>query len=207
MILYREKPYWFFVDIPFTGSDYVYQAVKQNMPWPTVIDLNHRYSFVEKFGWMPPQWKLKSVVMVRNPYSRAVALWEDSKKDKKAREDTRKGFQRWLEIAADRKFKTKVPWPRERNRLSCRQQACWLTSTEKVWTYTLSYEHLEYDFNCFLADLELPAMPIKVQEDYKSTEWKSLYNKRCETLVKYLWPQDTEIFYSQYFPPSVEARE
>lgn len=208
MIFHSNEPYWWFVDIPFTGADYIYEAVKSHLDWPVILDVSDKY-----WNDDPPKWvrakepRPKSVIVIRNPYSRAVALWDASKRDKYgAKEDALNGFEAWLELAINRKKRTKVAWPRKFHRTNCLEQTVWYCQQIR-WNYVIQYEHLNYDWNGFLLDTSQKSFDVVVKQSQAEKEWEKYYTSKALEYVQLLWPRDIEVFSSYYWPPKLKGKK
>lgn len=200
MIFHAKNPAWWLLDVPFTGSDYIHKALKKKFDWPDVLDVTSKY-----WNSAPPKWlkakKPKAVIVIRNPLSRAVALWSASKRDKNgAQKDASVGFEEWLKLAYNRKLLTNVPWPREFYQLNCLEQSIWFSSY-KYWHYILKHEHLVNDFNGFLADTGQDSIDLKIKLSEDEKNWESFCTGKAVSLVRRLWPQDVVIFSNHYKLP------
>lgn len=216
MILILREPTWWFMEVPKTGSTAVSYAIHDS-----VADFSTPYQ--KHWPVLPPDWFLetnpKSVISVRNPYSRAVScwLWCFAKGNAAMSKSARLGFSSWLGDAAKHKKLNQFAWTQPN--IICLPQAMWLGLHD--YDFVLRQETLEEDLKSALK--LMGASPIAViqrntakggyfvkgkdnvrrpsrsrHSDYAEQPWQSHYDDQTRLFVEEIWAEDFEALKPHY---------
>ncbi len=216
MILVLQNPTWWFTEVPKAGSTAVSYAIHDSN-----VEIETPYQ--KHWPVLPPGWfletKPKSVISVRNPYSRAVScwLWCFASGDAAINKSARTGFSAWLDAAAKHNKLHKFAW-RQPNTV-CLPQAMWLGLQE--YDFVLKQETLEADLQDALRSMG--ATPIAIPQrntaksgyfiqgkhggrrpvhsrhrDYAEQPWQSHYGGQAKQMVEEIWAEDFEALKPHY---------
>ena len=215
MLISLNNPTWFYTGIPRTGSQAIYLAAQQR---------NKRVitPFARHWPNPPPDWFMetnpKSIISIRNPYTRAVSCWmwfrtrEPRRSFKEQLEAAQAGFLPWLKNAYGHYKKTKVAWPSVYTKVACHPQNFWLK--RRKYDYVIKQESLQQDWNAALADMGLPDQKLKIVIVKPSAQalpklctkdWQYFYRiPGTKELVEELWAEDFEAlapYYGEFEAP------
>ena len=205
MILVLDKPTWWFMEIPKTGTTAVCHAISK----APVTSVN---PYEKHWPVDPPDWFIatnpKAMISVRNPYSRAIScwLWCYVYGCPATRSIACKGFDFWLKDALRNREKYSVTWLHDPANIVCLPQAFWLRQRE--YDFVLKQESLANDFYAALYSIGVKKIPLhisnaatqvkKLIENVASKPWQSHYNTSARELVEELWAEDFEALKPYY---------
>jgi hypothetical protein len=201
MLVSMQKPYWWYMEIPRTGSTSIDRGLRHVF--------THAKAIYQKHWPVVPSGTLwfdgKSLVSIRNPYSRAVSCWQYF---------TKPGdftFEAWLEQRLADGFCDVY--------IEARPQAFWFNLVSS-WDIVLHQESLQTEFRAVVQELDSSlqghAYDLKVYNSINGPwtnrvkcltsrphPWQSYYTPKAKELVQKLYAEDFEVLqehYSKEFP-------
>ena len=205
MLLVLDKPTWWFMEIPKTGTTAVCHAVNE----APVTDV-HPYE--KHWPVDPPDWFMetnpRSMTSVRNPYNRAISCWFWCYASGKSsvHRAARKGFEIWLKEALHNRDRYNVTWLHDPANIVCLPQSFWLS--QRNYDFVLKQESLNEDFYAALEEIGVDKIPLTSRNTAKQVNkhiaaladkpWQSHYSKRSTSLVRELWAEDFEALKAYY---------
>lgn len=197
MLANRGDCAWWYMEVPRTASTTIDKTLRQLCPtafaphgkhWPVVPSALDRAT-------------AKSIISIRNPYSRAVSCWQYFVDPSKTT------FLDWLQQVTEQGFID--------NNIEAKPQVTWFNLVPS-WDFVLRVEFFDQDFLNLCTALKLPQpkhIPrwnstggpwvnrAKVHAS-RTKPWQDYYDARCLQLVNKLYEADLtalQKFYSESF--------
>jgi len=205
MLVSLQSHYWWYMEIPRTGSTSVFRGLRHAFPHAKAIYQKHWPVIPNPLHDGALCFEGKSIVSIRNPYSRAVSCWQYF---------TRPGkftFEAWLEQRLAEGFCDVY--------IEARPQAFWFKLADS-WDIILHQESLQSDFCAAVPKLD-PLMRgqtygLKVFNSIngpwtnrvqcktsRDKPWQEYYTAKTVELVQELYAEDFKVLqehYSREFP-------
>ena len=160
MLISLEKPSWWYMEIPRTGTTTLTKALRSHF-------ISACAPYAKHWPILPPasflESKPRSLVSVRNPFSRAVSCWQ------------------FFTVPGSISF---LNWTIQRLnhgffdvQIEARPQAFWYDLHS--WNHVIRQEHINEDFQKFLSDLGDTSNPSALPVlNATNSEWTNRLNRK-----------------------------
>lgn len=203
MLVHVGSPAWYYIEPTKTGTSTLVEGLPKLLGPSNCLMMYRKH-----WPILPPKWFMdkepKSVITIRNPFSRAVSSWNHYCNRSKFHESI--SFIDWTERSLARRAENGIAWRNHNYEHDLSHPMTLWYDLREDWDFVLKLETLNQDVQQLFTQLHplVEWSPLAIKNNaFPADAWKQHYkDRRAERNIKDLYQSDFERF-AKIYPSSI----